>query len=579
MTDQSDAEVSSPSVCSQASSLSWAGDYVTRSSDHWSFPAAALAAPSHVNFEVCGQGNLSAPFPPYPVLQVNTCYSSLAPDSSWDNDRAMGEFAWQQGCEEAEEEEEYCEDYGPYEEQEADEESLYGSCLSAATEECSSSRWSGVDTESRASPECMELEPDLSECQVVFQRIPVMCVINLAYLGDEFRGIQKNSSGPTVQGCLQEHMMALGAIPEGHENFCLLSSRTDKGVHAAQMVVVVMMKRIACLLQLSAFVARLNRCLKASKHSLEVIAMRQFEMESRLSRQLASKKFYSPYFIQSRRYKYIIPSFVLALVQPDIVADPQKLHAHMKTARLSEQQLAHAQEVLSCFQRHDDFKAFTEDAKAEHYYQTIREVFCLQVKELVCHDKIEYAVIQIEGKGFMYLQIRKMIGLAILIIQAGLAPRENIDRVFKGMPLPGKDKVSSFRVAPAEPLFLEYIDFRYDKIKDFLEEPGSLQKNEAFKRTCIIPHVYRQSVKPILNFITELSGCTSGDVHVLRKFMQEEKRRLSQAGVARASRDREPREQQDLIEQEEQAQAQEEKKLSRKMKRRLRHQTAFATPS
>eukprot|EP00960_Hanusia_phi_P024832 731018-Hanusia_phi.AAC.1 len=121
MTDQSDAEVSSSSVCSQASSLSWAGDYVTRSSDHWSFPAAALAAPSHVNFEVCGQGNLSAPFPPYPVLQVNTCYSSLAPDSSWDNDRAMGEFAWQQGCEEAEEEEEYCEDYGPYEEQEADE--------------------------------------------------------------------------------------------------------------------------------------------------------------------------------------------------------------------------------------------------------------------------------------------------------------------------------------------------------------------------------------------------------------------------------------------------------------------------
>mmetsp|Transcript_10469 Transcript_10469/g.34967 ORF Transcript_10469/g.34967 Transcript_10469/m.34967 type:complete len:176 (+) Transcript_10469:300-827(+) len=175
----------------------------------------------------------------------------------------------------------------------------------------------------------------------------------------------------------------------------------------------------------------------------------------------------------------------------------------------------------------------------------------------------------------MYHQIRKMIGLSILIIQAGLDHRKSIEGVFRGVPLPGKDKVSSFRLAPAEPLFLDHINFKYDKIKSFLENPSIMYKNDAFKRNTIIPHVYKESIKPILDFIQELSGSTGSDVHVLRKHMQKDEKHL----LAQQKRDRqEAQRKQGSKEENEREMRREEqnKKLSKKEQRHLRRQQASA---
>mmetsp|Transcript_10468 Transcript_10468/g.34961 ORF Transcript_10468/g.34961 Transcript_10468/m.34961 type:complete len:151 (+) Transcript_10468:2382-2834(+) len=102
-----------------------------------------------------------------------------------------------------------------------------------------------------------------------------------------------------------------------------------------------------------------------------------------------------------------------------------------------------------------------------------------------------------------------------------------------------------------------------------------LHQNDAFKRNTIIPHVYKESIKPILDFIQELSGSTGSDVHVLRKHMQKDEKHL----LAQQKRDRqEAQRKQGSKEENEREMRREEqnKKLSKKEQRHLRRQQASA---
>ncbi|VEU22292.1 DEKNAAC103612 [Brettanomyces naardenensis] len=417
------------------------------------------------------------------------------------------------------------------------------------------------------------------------KRLPkrkVACMIG--YCGAGYHGMQINPLTKTIEGELFEAMVKAGAISMNNSNDLkksgfMRAARTDKGVHAAGNMISLKM-----IIEDDGIIDKINAELP------EQIRVWGF--------QRVNKSFDCRKMCSSRVYEYLMPTYSLLpprlnsplskLVKemqrkyPDSTrTDPEgekfweeltqkisdagisqfeldqineanredipltipleiaarkvkdlSLEARQKF-RVKQETLDALRKALSFYLGSHNFHNFT-NGKPYRDPSAFRFMKDITISDPFVIGKTEWISIKIHGQSFMLHQIRKMIGLASLVVRAG-CPVEKVKEAF------GPAKVNIPK-APALGLLLErpVYDGYNQKLKTYGHEPLNFdkysEKMDAFKRKYIYSKIYEaeesehtfhgffgfidfftgndssNNGKPIFEFITEGEVNKEGDV-------------------------------------------------------------------
>jgi tRNA pseudouridine(38-40) synthase len=277
----------------------------------------------------------------------------------------------------------------------------------------------------------------------------------IGYLGTGWAGFQFNENNSTGQGALFRLLYDMEAVksPRPHEKYTFTASRTDKGVHAVCLMMQTPLRQIMYGRE-NEFVNRIN--LKIQERgaadkcmtNMRVFAVMMTPRELLNSHDLLdirdnTCRINSNHLIVSRTYWYIVPSYVLSKGANGGESRKDVIMTRMQKHRLTKEQRDGANLMLSAYIGRTDFRAFTDSKRLNEYLTqdaggTEREVLKCEIMETVTKNGYEFAMIEITGDRFMYHQIRLMMGLAFLAIQADLSPSQSVVSVLGGKPLPGK---------------------------------------------------------------------------------------------------------------------------------------------
>lgn len=339
----------------------------------------------------------------------------------------------------------------------------------------------------------------------------------VGYLGTGWAGFQFNENIDTGQGALLKLLFDMDAVrsPKPH-TMTFTASRTDKGVHAVCLLLQTPMRQMMYGRE-TEFVNRVNSELQkrgAPHKNMCMFGVRMTPRElldpnNHLDIRHPTCRINSNHLIQCRTYMYVVPSFVLSKAHGNESKEDSVIPL-MKKFRISPQQLEHANGMLAAYVRRADFRHFTDAKRLQEYLTqdqggTEREVFRCKVLNTVNRNGYEFAFIEITGDRFMYHQIRLMMGLAFLAIQADLRPADSITAVLNGSSIPGKG-FSKLPLAPAEPLLLRELTYRdeggVESIANFLTE--TKQERELFCESVVVPHVFEKAPRPVASFVCSL---------------------------------------------------------------------------
>lgn len=366
----------------------------------------------------------------------------------------------------------------------------------------------------------------------------VACLIG--YCGAGYHGMQINPPNKTIEGDLFKAMVDAGAISKNNSNDLkksgfMRAARTDKGVHAAGNVISLKM-----IVEDEDVVEKINQALP------EQIRVWGY--------QRVNKSFDCRKMCSSRIYEYLMPTYsflpprlnsplykLVKRMQADhpenirVDADGEKfwvdLLGRLEAAGIDQNQLDQITEAnredipltvplqiasetvkkfsgearekyrikkekldvfrdtMKLYEGSHNFHNFTNgkdfrDPSAKRYMKNIT------VSEPFVIGNLEWVSIKIHGQSFMLHQIRKMIGLASLIVRTGCP----IDKIRESFRMP---KVNIPK-APALGLLLErpvYDGFN-EKLKSYGHDPITFDKftdkMEAFKKKFIYSKIYEQ---------------------------------------------------------------------------------------
>ncbi|QPG74682.1 hypothetical protein FOA43_002015 [Brettanomyces nanus] len=369
----------------------------------------------------------------------------------------------------------------------------------------------------------------------------VACMIG--YCGAGYHGMQINPPNKTIEGDMFEAMVEAGAISKNNSNDLkksgfMRAARTDKGVHAAGNMISLKM-----IIEDADIVDKINEALP------EQI---RFWGYQRVNKAFDCRKMCS-----SRVYEYLMPTYSFLpprLNSPLYKRVKEMQKKHSETIRVDEEgekfwvdlnkkigdagitqeqldQISEAgregipltipldiasrkvkqlslearqkfrvkQETLETLRKmlkfylgSHNFHNFTNgkvfrDPSAKRFMKNIT------VSDPFVIGQTEWISIKIHGQSFMLHQIRKMIGLASLILRTG-CPIEKVREAF------GPDKVNIPK-APALGLLLErpVYDGYNEKLKSYGHEPltfdGYTERMDTFKRKFIYSKIYEEEEK------------------------------------------------------------------------------------
>ncbi|XP_045503850.1 tRNA pseudouridine synthase A isoform X1 [Colias croceus] len=305
-------------------------------------------------------------------------------------------------------------------------------------------------------------------CDQPFERIKrkKMAVL-LGYCGVDYYGMQRNPGVKTIEEDLLIALRDAKYITE--EDFVnqqnaqfQRSSRTDKGVSAARQVV-------SLKLPLEVNTEEINKRLP---ECIRVFGIKR-----------VTNKFNSKSKCNARTYSYTLPTYVF---EPNAVTDEER-----KLYRITGEKMNFVNELLSHYKGTKSYHNFTEK---KHYQDpsASRYMMSFSMERTFIESEVEFAEMLVKGQSFMLHQIRKMIGL-VIVIARGQAEPSMMERVF------GKDKVM-IPTAPGLGLMLDKVHYeRYDaKFKDSHESltwDDMEEEIELFKRQQIHPTVIRGEIE------------------------------------------------------------------------------------
>ena len=239
----------------------------------------------------------------------------------------------------------------------------------------------------------------------------------IAYDGTEFHGWQTQPGLPTVQGKIEQALRRVAR----HQVELIGSGRTDAGVHAAGQVANF---RTQCQIP----VDRLVRAIGA-RLPKEICLLDAREV---------SLKFHATHSAVSKLYCY-------------------RIHAarHRPVSQMAQRQTYHFWQPLEIERMQAAARSFigTMDfaamaSKGSQRETTVRTVHRCEVER--CYDEIR---ISVEGSGFLYNQVRNMVGTLIEIGRGHWEP-ERLATI-----LAGKERSAAGPTAPARGLCLQWVRY------------------------------------------------------------------------------------------------------------------------
>ncbi|KAI8827168.1 tRNA pseudouridine synthase A [Fimicolochytrium jonesii] len=288
----------------------------------------------------------------------------------------------------------------------------------------------------------------------------------MGYCGTGYNGMQINPGVATIEAELHKALAESGAVSKDNANDpakiqFMRAARTDKGVHAAGQVCSLKM-----IIEDPTIISKINQ------HLPEQIRVWGYVR--------TTNAFHAKNACDSRIYEYFLPTFVLAPAAPylypfsalakshgisttelpthanesfdDLTAKPTADQLAARRAfRIGEERLGKLREALKGYEGTHNFHNFTV-GKGFGDSSAMRFMIDLTVSDPIIRGDLEWVKCKIFGQSFMLHQIRKMIGLAILMIRTS-TPATLINEAFL------KEKLNIPK-APALGLLLERTVYR-----------------------------------------------------------------------------------------------------------------------
>ncbi|XP_055547637.1 tRNA pseudouridine synthase-like 1 [Wyeomyia smithii] len=263
-------------------------------------------------------------------------------------------------------------------------------------------------------------------------------LINLSYIGTQFRGIQKNlvKENPSlddphsVEGLLE---IALKKLCPVNDFKIKLSSRTDAGVHALHNTVHVdLERRNGKPYEEDKVTRRLNRAFGSQELPIRVI-----------STQLVPMSFHARLCAKSRTYLYR-----LAVLRRKY-CEGTSMHALTRFIPIEEHDrcyfvanptfnIERFQQAASLFVGYHDFRTFMAVSRGNPRQQdasfTLRRIHDISVvkgapmvstfNRDLAEQYYDYWDIRIKGRSFLYKQVRRMIGTWIAAAEGRITERD-----------------------------------------------------------------------------------------------------------------------------------------------------------
>eukprot|EP01134_Creolimax_fragrantissima_P007605 CFRG7605T1 len=304
----------------------------------------------------------------------------------------------------------------------------------------------------------------LAEGEVAVPRPPKRKIaLLLSYCGTGYYGMQINEGVPTIEEELRVAFSKAGVISEDNSGDLKKvgfqrTARTDRGVHAGGQVISFKAIVVPDLVN------------EVNKHLPE-----QFRIWSytRVTNGFSAKNACS-----GRMYDYLIPTYVLA---------PGK-EIESPNYRIDEAVLERTKAIFQLYVGTHNYHNYTTRKEATDP-SAKRFIMSWNVSEPFMNDGLEVLRLSVKGQSFMLHQIRKMVGMATVVIKGTGIDKDIIRKSFL------KQKIS-VPTAPALGLMLDtcYFDYYNEKIAESgMEEQKSLDftatesKRDEFKKQYIYP--------------------------------------------------------------------------------------------
>ncbi|KAK3930596.1 tRNA pseudouridine synthase A [Frankliniella fusca] len=305
-------------------------------------------------------------------------------------------------------------------------------------------------------------------------------VLLLSYSGWGYFGMQRNPDTKTIEGDLLLALKNAGCITEElHDKPQMMlfqrAARTDKGVSAVRQVV-------SLKLPEDTDINRINEHLPPQ---IRVVCMKR-----------TTKGFNSKVNCDARTYSYVLPTF--AFIPPG--------KDQTEPFRISQEVIERVNQVLKYYVGTHNFHNFTlkkgfKDASAKRYMHSFT------CGEPFVRDNKEYITLTVKGQSFMQHHIRKMIGLAIAILQ-GYTDEATIQKAFESDPI-------DIPKAPGLGLMLEEVHYeaynrRYgsDGVHEKLDWSEHEQFISEFRDKYILQNILKteEEEKSMLTWMATLPG-------------------------------------------------------------------------
>ncbi|KAG0040014.1 tRNA pseudouridine synthase 1 [Podila clonocystis] len=342
------------------------------------------------------------------------------------------------------------------------------------------------------------------EARIPKRKVAVM----MGYCGTGYQGMQVNPSAKTIEGDLFKAMVKAGAVSKDNADdikkvSMMRSARTDKGVHAAGNVVSLKM-----IVEDDDIIEKINKELPEQ--------IRLFGFVRTIN------SFSAKTLCDSRVYEYLLPTYVF-LPRPPVpertegseaataktvlrenapegsMAWDEKVHistpeemAEKRNYRIDAATLAKVREGFSAYIGTKNFHNFTigHDFKEK---TCNRYIMKFDVSDPKMIEGTEWLSLKVHGQSFMLHQIRKMVGLIVMIIRTD-TPMKLIPETFKANKI-NIPKAPSLGLLLERPVFTTY-NRKVEGKNPALDFDPYTTEMEAFKEK----YIYEGIIKEELTF-------------------------------------------------------------------------------
>ncbi|KAG0220952.1 tRNA pseudouridine synthase 1 [Mortierella sp. GBA43] len=325
----------------------------------------------------------------------------------------------------------------------------------------------------------------------------------MGYCGTGYQGMQVNENAKTIEGELFKAMVKAGAVSKDNSDdikkvSLMRAARTDKGVHAAGNVVSLKM-----IVDIEDVVGNVNL------HLPEQI--RIFGYVRTLN------AFNAKTLCDSRVYEYLLPTYVFlprpplsppkattteTVIRGDLpegsLAWDENVHistaeemAQKRSYRIDAETLAKVREGFAAYIGTKNFHNFTikKDFKEKACQ---RYMMKFDVSDPIMIQGTEWLSLKVHGQSFMLHQIRKMVGLIVMIVRTD-TPLKLIPETFKANKI-NIPKAPSLGLLLERPMFTTY-NRKVEGKNDPLDFAPYQEEMDAFKNKYIYDGIFKEELE------------------------------------------------------------------------------------